>query len=67
MSECSIIDPMSGDVHYTFKYKGTSKILIGTNAVCMEDHDGGLMIVPLAGQYLVRLQEEGQGGLLHYA
>jgi len=67
MSECSIIDPTSGDVHYTFKYKGTSKILIHTNAVCMEDDNGGMMIVPLTGQYLVRLQEEGQGGLLHYA
>lgn len=67
MSECDIIDPHSGDVQYTFKYEGVSKILVGTNAICMMQADGSMMVVPLQGQYLVRLSEEGQGGLMHYA
>lgn len=66
MSDCDIVG-LNGDVLYTFKYKGESKILTGVNALRLEMDDGSMMVVPLNGQYLIRLQELGEHGGPLYA
>lgn len=65
MSECTLLD-IEGNELYKFNYEGTSKILYGTNAICAKLLNGEMMIVPLNGKYLVKLNEGGEQGSMLY-